>query len=376
MAKDDFLIECFTALMGKNTVNPPGGEESAARLLQRMFAARGMPSVVQSLGGGRANFMAQCGQGGPLLELNGHLDVVPCPGDWQTPPLQATFRDGRFYGRGSCDMKGGVAAMCAAYAVVYAQRDRLQGTLRLCFVADEEASNEGIRAFQAIYPPADFAVIGEPTALQVAIAHRGVARFVLRLQGEERHAALPPVEENAVQQAARTILALQAMNGTLQQQHHEVLPPPGIAVTRVQGYEKDNVIPGAVELLTDFRLLPGETEASAAAQVRDALEKAGVRRYSIRTHFFLPGAALPAADAFVQQCCQITGQVLQRSQQPTAFGASCEQCFALQAGTRAVICGPGNLTQAHTVNEFVEEKQLRLATACYTALAQHILEGV
>lgn len=371
----DFLQQCFTALMAVDTVNPPGGEEAAARLLQKLFEARGMPATVQRLGNGRANFTAQCGQGTPVLEFNGHLDVVPCPGNWHTPPLQATPAGDRVYGRGACDMKGGLAAMCAAYAAVYERQDTLQGTLRLCFVADEESANAGIKAFQAVYPPADMAVIGEPTGLQVAIAHRGVARFSIRLEGEERHAALSPLADTAVQAAARAILALQEMNMPLQNRRHEVLPPPSIAVTRVRGYEKDNVIPGTVELLTDFRLLPGDTESSAAAQIREALRRAGVQRYTLHTHFFMPGAALPSRDSFVQLCCRVTGQILGRNQQPTAFGASCEQCFALQAGTRAVICGPGSLDQAHTVDEFVEADQLRQAVDCYTALALQILEG-
>lgn len=373
--KTDFLQQCFTALMAADTVNPPGGEEQAARLLQKLFETRGMPATVQQLGNGRANFTAQCGHGAPMLEFNGHLDVVPCPGHWHVPPLQATAVGERWYGRGACDMKGGLAAMCAAYAALYARQDTLQGTLRLCFVADEESANRGIKAFQSLYPPADVAVIGEPTGLQVAVAHRGVARFSICLKGEERHAALPPLADTAVQAAAKAILALQERNDLLQKQRHEVLPPPSIAVTRVQGYEKDNVIPGTVELLTDFRLLPGDTESSAVAQIREALQQAGVQRYTLRTHFFMPGAAVPSRDPFVQLCCRVTGQVLGRTQQPVAFGASCEQCFALQAGTRAVICGPGYLDQAHTVDEFVEAAQLEQAADCYAALAQQILKG-
>jgi len=372
----EFLEQCFKALMETNTINPPGGEEAAACVLRELFAAQGIQGTVQRLGKGRANFTAQFGEGAPVLEFNGHLDVVPCPGDWHTPPLKATEKENRFYGRGACDMKGGVAAMCAAFLELYRMKESLPGALRLCFVADEEDSNAGIRAFQEKYPPARMAIIGEPTELQVAIAHRGVGRFVIELEGEERHAALSPAKETAVVEAARAVLALQQMNDSLGLVRHEVLPPPSMAVTRIQGYEKDNVIPGKVELLTDFRLLPGETEMSAIAKVQEALDGAGIRNYRIRTHFFMPGAALPSQDSFVETCCSVTGKILNRTQKPMAFGASCEQCFALQAGTRAVIFGPGSLEQAHTVDEFVEISQLYKAAECYLELAKQILKGV
>lgn len=372
----EFLEQCFKALMKTNTINPPGGEEAAACVLQELFAAQGIQGTVQRLGKGRANFTAQFGEGAPVLEFNGHLDVVPCPGNWHTPPLEARAKGDRFYGRGACDMKGGVAAMCAAFLELYQIRNRLTGALRLCFVADEEDSNAGIRAFQEEYPPARMAVIGEPTELQVAIAHRGVGRFVVELEGEERHAALSPKGDTAVVEAARAVLALQKMNDSLGMIHHEVLPPSSMAVTRIQGYEKDNVIPGKVELLTDFRLLPGETEESAIAKVKEALDGAGIRNYRIRTHFFMPGAAMPLRDPFVETCCGVTGKILNRIQKPVAFGASCEQCFALQAGTKAIIFGPGSLEQAHTVDEFVEISQLYQAAECYLELAKQILKGV
>lgn len=369
------LRALFTQLIQADTRNPPGNERNAAIMLWEWFALHGIQGTIQELGSNRANFTVCLGSGTPVLEWNGHLDVVPCTGEWKTPPLTVAEQNGRFYGRGACDMKGGIAAMCIA-ALSLAQGGGIPcGTLRLCFVADEEDANRGVHAFQKAYPAADYAVIGEPTDLRVAVAHRGVARMCIEIYGEARHAALPAAQETAVTNAARAVLALHALNASLCARTHAVLPPPTVSVTRLAGYEKDNVIPGTVQLLTDYRLLPDMTEASACADIEKALYDAGVERFVVTPRFYMPGGALASDDAFVRQCCGAVETVLGAPQQPCAFGASCEQCFLLAAGTRAVICGPGSLTQAHTVDEYVQISQLEQAVACYKAIAKAVLKG-
>lgn len=368
-------LELFHGLMQLDTVNPPGNEQAAAVYLHRQFSAANIPCEVQELGGGRANFIAHIGSGGPVLELGGHLDVVPFPGEWLHPPLAATEENGRFYGRGACDMKGGVAAMCAAALGLHAEKVPLHGTLRLAFVADEEHANLGMHAYLARYPAADWAVLGEPTDLQVAVAHRGAARFYIDLHGRACHAALPYAGETAVTKAARAVLALDALNTRLGNLRHPVLPGPSLAVTQIEGYEKDNVIPARVRLLTDHRLLPGTTQAQAQRLQEGALLQAGITDFTLESRFFMPGGELAADDGFVQQACAVTGRVLGREQTPHAFGASCEQCFLLQAGARALVLGPGSLEQAHTTNEYVSRSQLLQAVVCYRALALRMLNG-
>lgn len=242
MNDDTLVLKIFQELMRLDTINPPGSEKLAADYLFRVFSQAGIPCEVQPLGGGRANFVAWIGGGGPVLELGGHLDVVPCPGDWRHPPLDATEEDGLFYGRGACDMKGGVAAMCAAALELFREKTPLRGTLRLAFVADEEHVNLGMRAYLTKYPAADWAVLGEPTDLEIAIAHRGVARFYVDLRGHAQHAALPSAGETAVHKAARAVLAIDQLNGELSGLTHPLLPPPSIVVTQLEGYEKDNVV--------------------------------------------------------------------------------------------------------------------------------------
>ena len=129
-----------------NTSNPPGGEQLAAEYLANFLTEFGFSCTIQVVDTGRANIIAELRKGsGPTLLYNGHLDVVPAGRDWSFPPFKLTQQDGKLFGRGSCDMKSGVAAMCAAAACI--AKSRFSGTLRLLFVADEERGNQGIRHY-------------------------------------------------------------------------------------------------------------------------------------------------------------------------------------------------------------------------------------
>lgn len=365
----EWTLTLFEGLMAIDTINPPGNEKRAADYLCEVFTEAGIPCEVQDLGDNRANFIAECGTGEPVLELGGHLDVVPYSGEWKHPPIAATEENGLIYGRGACDMKGGVAAMCAAMLVLHEQGFPKKGTLRLAFVADEEHANLGMHAYLATHKPADFAVIGEPTGLNVAVAHRGVARYYVDLHGPASHAALPVPKDTAIALAARSVLAFEKMNEALAKETHEVLPPPSIVVTQLEGYEKDNVVPAHVRLLTDYRLLPGTTEEAAKARIEETLHENGITHFTLEKRFCMPGGAISKADPFVKTCLAVMGRT-----EACAFDASCEQCFMLEKGVKAVICGPGGLSQAHTTNEFIERAQLLEAADRYRALAMEMLK--
>lgn len=373
MNREELTLEIFLKLMAQDTINPPGNERRGAECLREIFDRAGIRCEIQDLGDNRANFIAEFGEGKPVLEFSGHLDVVPCVGDWQHPSIGATQEGGLIYGRGACDMKGGVAAMCAAAISLHEEKAPLKGRVRLVFVADEEHANLGMHAFLDRYPAADYTVLGEPTQLHVAVAHRGVARFYIDLKGHACHAALRTGAESAVTKAARAILAIGEMNERLTATTHAILPPPSIVITQAEGYEKDNVVPGRVRLLTDFRILPGTTEPDARRMICEALDRAGIEGYSLEKRFYMPGGEISPGEEFVSRCCEAAAQTNGRSETPRAFDASCEQCFLVEAGSKAVVLGPGSLDQAHTVDEFVEKAQLLRATECYRRIAMSIL---
>lgn len=374
MINDALTLEIFEALMAQDTINPPGNEKRGALCLKEIFDREGIPCEVQDLGDNRANFIASFGEGDKILEYSGHLDVVPCVGDWQHTAIGTTEEGELIYGRGACDMKGGVAAMCSAAISMFRDKTPLNGQIRLTFVADEEDANLGMHAFLDSHKAATYTILGEPTDLHVAIAHRGVGRYYIDLIGHACHAALRSTEETAVAKAARAVMAIEDLNKQLESMTHDVLPSPSIVVTMVQGYEKDNVVPGKVRLLVDFRVLPGMTEPQTRKLVQDALDAHGIVGFELTKHFFMPGGEVAQAHPFVSACVEQAEKLNERKEAPQAFGASCEQCFLVEAGSATVIIGPGSLDQAHTVDEFVEKAQLLRAAKLYREIAMDVLK--
>lgn len=374
MINDALTLEIFEALMAQDTINPPGNEKRGALCLKEIFDREGIPCEVQDLGDNRANFIASFGEGDKILEYSGHLDVVPCVGNWQHTAIGTTEEDDLIYGRGACDMKGGVAAMCSAAISMFRDKTPLNGQIRLTFVADEEDANLGMHAFLDSHKAATYTILGEPTDLHVAIAHRGVGRYYIDLLGHACHAALRSTEETAVAKAARAVMAIEDLNKQLESMTHDVLPSPSIVVTMVQGYEKDNVVPGKVRLLVDFRVLPGMTEPQTRKLVQDALDAHGIVGFELTKHFFMPGGEVAQAHPFVSACVEQAEKLNERKEAPQAFGASCEQCFLVEAGSATVIIGPGSLDQAHTVDEFVEKAQLLRAAKLYREIAMDVLK--
>lgn len=374
MINDALTLEIFEALMAQDTINPPGNEKRGALCLKEIFDREGIPCEVQDLGDNRANFIASFGEGDKILEYSGHLDVVPCVGDWQHTAIGTTEEGDLIYGRGACDMKGGVAAMCSAAISMFRDKTPLNGQIRLTFVADEEDANLGMHAFLDSHKAATYTILGEPTDLHVAIAHRGVGRYYIDLLGHACHAALRSTEETAVAKAARAVMAIEDLNKQLESMMHDVLPSPSIVVTMVQGYEKDNVVPGKVRLLVDFRVLPGMTEPQTRKLVQDALDAHGIVGFELTKHFFMPGGEVAQAHPFVSACVEQAEKLNERKEAPQAFGASCEQCFLVEAGSATVIIGPGSLDQAHTVDEFVEKAQLLRAAKLYREIAMDVLK--
>lgn len=374
MINDALTLEIFEALMAQDTINPPGNEKRGALCLKEIFDREGIPCEVQDLGDNRANFIASFGEGDKILEYSGHLDVVPCVGNWQHTAIGTTEEGNLIYGRGACDMKGGVAAMCSAAISMFRDKTPLNGQIRLTFVADEEDANLGMHAFLDSHKAATYTILGEPTDLHVAIAHRGVGRYYIDLLGHACHAALRSTEETAVAKAARAVMATEDLNKQLESMTHDVLPSPSIVVTMVQGYEKDNVVPGKVRLLVDFRVLPGMTEPQTRKLVQDALDAHGIVGFELTKHFFMPGGEVAQAHPFVSACVEQAEKLNERKEAPQAFGASCEQCFLVEAGSATVVIGPGSLDQAHTVDEFVEKAQLLRAAKLYREIAMDVLK--
>ena len=370
------LCQQFLAeLIETKTANPPGNEILCAMKVQSILGREGIVCRMQKLAPDRVNLYTDVINGDPdkpAVVLTGHMDVVPAAEGWNTDPYQLTEEGTRLYGRGSCDMKGGLAAMLAAAA--WAQETHQKVPFRLAFVADEEVSGNGtILAVESkVLDPVKYAVIGEPTLNHVHIAHRGAIRFRITLTGRSCHGSKPQLGLNPIDGAAKVTTAVQLVNEDLKKKTHEVLPAPTMCVTTIHSEIKDNIVPEVCVLTVDSRPSVGDTAESFETLIREKVAQLGG----------LPEGMKMDIEPFVNVSC---GYVEKESQivrwaeenyQKTfgespvveAFPACCDQVHFTDADIPAILYGPGSIDQAHTANEYVEKDELIRAFRFYCSL--------
>lgn len=361
-------------LIGLETVNPPGNERIAADYVARRLAEYGIAADVAEPVPGRANVVSRRTPGeGPVVVLTGHLDVVPVSDDWQTPPFAAAEKEGKIFGRGACDMKGGIAAMMAA-AVWNTVQGNEARPFQLAFVFDEEIYGEGTRAFLKDFQEDCFAVIGEPTENQIHVAHRGAIRFRIRVRGRSCHAGSPASGVNAIENMARVVEAVRRVNEKLKQRKHPILPPPTLCATMIQAGTKDNIVPDLCELVVDGRPGVGDTVESLQNAIQSEIEAGGGLQEGAQVTFEpyinVVAGSVDTDSAIVKWASGCYRQCFGQEPVVTCFPACCDLSQFTAAGHQAILYGPGSIAQAHTTNEFVTLDQLEKAFTFYSRCLQ------
>ncbi|HET6318430.1 MAG TPA: M20 family metallopeptidase [Chloroflexota bacterium] len=272
---DERLLDLAQRLIAIPTENPPGDERVAAEFLADYLADNGWSVDLSDVAPGRPNVMVRIdGRApGPHLIFDGHLDVVPAGDGWTSDPYVPLIKDGRLYGRGAADMKGGVAAMIAAAEAVLRADVPLFGSLALAIVADEEEGNSGTRHLIASGMRGTWAIVPEPTELLPVIAHKGSANLRVHVRGVAAHASTPEQGVNAVDHAARLIGRLSELGDQLRERRHELLGHPTLTVCGIRGGFNDYTVPAACTLVLNRRVLPSETSESVLLEVQAVLEE-------------------------------------------------------------------------------------------------------
>lgn len=356
-------VEFLKDLIAIPTVNPPGNEREAALYALRRMKEFGIEGEMQEVAEGRANVMFCLGNGPDTVILTGHLDVVPPGAGWTGSPFLAREEEGRIYGRGSCDMKAGLAAMMVS--AIMMRKDLKPGVrIVLLFVADEEIDGTGTICFLEHCKPRarNAVIIGEPTENEINIAHRGVVRLRVLARGVSCHSGQPEEGVNAVQELSKVIVRLGGLHEQLQEIHHPLLPSPTLCVTRISGGTKDNVIPGECECVLDCRTIPGDSQEALMQKVNDCI--AGTPGLSPGISFdvvpfieVMPGMAEPEGEEIVL-AKRAYEAVMGSPAVLRDFPACCDMSRFLAGGYKAFLCGPGSIGQAHTANEYVEVSQI------------------
>ena len=368
-------------LVSIDTENPPGREVEAVRYLAGELAAIGLGVETQEIMPGRANVVARLANGpGPVFAFNSHIDVVPAGEGWSRPAFQLAESNGRLYGRGACDAKGPIAAMLEAIELLVAHRSAWSGDLLAVFVADEEAQSRGAKAFAAGKPHVDLAVIGEPTSNMVASAHKGSLRPRVRVIGKTAHSGMPHLGINAILEAGRLLgLVSEFHQQDIGLRTHTLVGNASITVTRIDGGHADNVIPDRCEFLIDRRLLPGESEMRAVAEIEELLATAR-DRYGVNAEIvgFAPttGGATETSseEPLVVAALTAAAASCRAHQEPVGFPAACDLVHFRSLGAKGIVLGPGSLDVAHKPDEFVPVDELVRASCIYAETALSMMK--
>ncbi len=369
-----YIQNVLMELIKIESINPPkdGGEKKAAEFLAGKLQELAIDAEVHEVADGRANAVGiiSGSNTGPTLVLNGHLDVVGAnPEYWDNPPFDPVIRNRRIYGRGAADMKGAIASMIGAVKLIKEADISLKGRVLLSFVCDEESKNLGTLDFLQRYPDVDYAIIGEPTSLNLVTAHRGVARFRIGVGGKAGHAGEPENAVNAVCLMNRIISALQDYQQIISKRKHRMLPSPTCSITTIRGGQTDNVIPDTCEITIDRRLIPGEDIEQVESELKEIIQgKAGIEEdgYTMERYIFVGPGELEPNRPFFSTIEAIYGDYFDvQNVETQGFRATCEQSLFIDKGIDTAVFGPGSIGQAHQANEYVEIDELRKAAGFY-----------
>lgn len=375
------VLETLHDLVALATPQPPGEVMPVVEYLARRLSACGATLEYQYVEPGKPNLIATLEFGpGKTLCFNTHTDVNGVVGQtWSSDPWQPFVRDGLVWGRGTCDAKGSLAAMLCAMERLAKQPVGLTGRIILTAVMGEEAGGVGSLYLVQQGFHADGAVVGEPTGNQVLCAHKGTFMRRVTLRGKGAHSGRPELGVNAISAGATLVALWDELHARLLSRPHPLVGPASAAVTLIDGGTRQNTIPDRCSLLLDRRLIPGETHDQARAELAAVLATLAERHPSVEIESVEEVVATVPSETDVEASI-VTAALSARTtvtndeSRPGGFSAGCDMSkLVLHAGIPTVICGPGNLSEAHAPDEFVQVQALYEAEEIYLRTALRFL---
>jgi len=342
--------------------------------------------------------------GGHSLAFNGHVDVVPV-GDrsaWSADPFVGEFVDGRLYGRGATDMKGGIAAALWATKVALEQGLRPRGDIVFHVVSDEEVVGNGTREIVERAPSADITLSLEPTELKLCAAEGGLVHFRIEVDGVEAHASTRYLSVhaggrggggvNAVEKTIKLIVALQELERQwANAKSHPILPPgfdtlsPAIIVGgpgggsdgRLKLFSNAGTTPNYCSVEYNMWFYPDESLEDVRAEVEEAVAAVCSTdpwlsehppRFTWKLgHIYFPPLDVPLDHPAVRTLAECLGSVGLEAT-PQGFGAATDLAWYGERSLPGIICGPGRLAQCHVADEYLDTEQLLLAAQVYALM--------
>ncbi|TDW94182.1 acetylornithine deacetylase [Kribbella pratensis] len=379
---EDLLVQITQDLVRAPGQNPPGEEAATVAALTAAGRQLGLDVGTSVVEPGRDNVsITLAGGNDPGLLLLGHTDVVPVGDGWTVDPYGGLLRDGRIYGRGASDMKGGLAAALVALAAL--RGTTLSGPVELAAVVDEEETGKGIRAYIAAdqheFRRYAGCITAEPTDLQTIVAARGDSYLQVAVHGRASHAGNPDGGANAIYGAAAVVAEIERLHKELAAAPHPLLGPATWSVGQINGGTGGSIVPADCVIVADRRLLPGESPVEVLADLDRRIAALHLEDRGLSVELAMP-MEMPAfetpEDADLVRITEAARFDAGGPPLPLAgWTAACDGGYiARDLGVPVVVLGPGSVTtQAHRADESVAVAELVTAARAYALIALRLL---
>ena len=376
------VVRICQELVRIKSVNPPGDELPAAEYVAFTLKKAGLEVELISHNTTRASVLARLksSRKTPSLLFNGHLDTVPVGTEkWTHDPFQAEIADGRIWGRGTADMKGGLAALMVAAKTLSEVGLPLQGDLILAATAGEETDSLGGTSI-ATRPnlgPVQAVVIPEPSYNNIYVAEKGALWLELTTRGKTAHGSMPEMGQNAIMMMLTFVNELVKMN--VPYEEHPLLGGFTQSINTMTGGVKTNVVPDSCVATVDMRTVPGQDHQAIVKQVEDLIARLNDRMPDFKASVRIANDRIPIEtspqEPVVQSFADVVAEVTGHRPVPKGVRYYTDAAaFVPALKTPMIICGPGDAKLAHQPDEYVEVSKLIEAAKIYTLAAARLLE--
>ena len=360
-------VDIAKEMMKFDTSGPPTKEKPLAKWIKDYLEDLGVSAQIQDLEPDRANVIAKIGEGkGPGVVLSGHIDVVLAgdPQLWkETAPYEPKVKNNKLYGRGACDMKGPDA--CILQAVTENVKNNFKKQLTLVFTSGEDTGGwfvDKVIADKLVTPvDARFGVIPEPSVMRIVRAHKGAGGCVVAFKGKAAHSSRPEWGVNAIIHASDFIQGVKKLQKKLDSDNYPLLGHSTVKPTLISGGLKSNIIPPNCDVTINSRLIPGQDNAATFKGWMDDIISS-MKKVDPTVNAELKGLMasvaldVPENSEVVKLLMNLLGT------KPEGEPYYTEAVSYTKAGIPTVICGPGDIAQAHAPDEFITLEQLDSGT--------------
>jgi succinyl-diaminopimelate desuccinylase len=356
-------------LLAFNTINPPGMERACAQMLGRILEGAGFKVDYHEFAEGRTSLVAQRGGDGakPPICFTGHIDTVPLgAAHWHHDAFSGETDGDRLYGRGSTDMKSGIAAFVCAAVELAGRLDRTAGIV-LVITAGEEVGCEGAKflADRKLLGRAGAIVVAEPTGNYPYVGHKGLAWFEIETTGVTAHGSMPEVGDNAIVKMAHVIDDLAKFRFPVES--HPVMGKPTLNVGTIRGGLNTNSVPDEARITLDTRTVPGIEHVHLCKSLQALVAPRGAK---VRQIVDTPLLYTEPSDEWVGRVFEACKPFVGAMPTPKTItfstdGADLKRGFG---GPPAVIVGPGEPTLAHQTDEWCSQSRIEQSTELFAHL--------